>query len=259
MGPMVGLGGIILDGSEVKSLESAIEKLCVETGFPQNEVFKWSPEKGVHWMRDNLIGNDRQDFQISVANLLKEHDCKAIFIAEDKTCSYAEASSESHEIDVIKLLVERVDWFYGKSGFQGIIICDRPSGDYKEEEKFLASCLDTVREGTTYLTPSTITMAILSCPFRLSRLLQAADLVVSCTLAYVCGENKFSPPIMEHISPLFIRELNRVGGVGVKVHPFFKYVNLYHWLFGDEYYVKYPIGHPLPMEQYPYSNNTNLY
>lgn len=259
MGPMIAIGGIIIESLKVKPLEEAIDQLCLDTGFPETEVFKWSPRKGVHWMRENLVGDERRDFQIGIISLLKEYDCNAIFLAEDKDCSYAEANSESYEMDIIKLLVERVDWCYGKKRAQGIIICDRPSGNYKSEEKFLAGCLETVREGTTYLTPSTITMAVLSCPYKLSRLLQAADLITSCTLASVCGEERFSPTIIKHIKPLFLNESGRIGGVGVKLHPFPKYVNLYHWLFDDEYYVRYPIGCPLPMSQYAFSKSPNEY
>jgi hypothetical protein len=43
-----------------------------------------------------------------------------------------------------------------------------------------------------------------------------------------------------------------VGGCGVKLHPDYKYRNLYGWLFGDTHFWKGNNGHPLPLEGRPY-------
>ena len=102
-------------------------------------------------------------------------------------------------------------------------------------------------------------MSVLTSPFRLSRILQAADLIASCILAYVTGESNFAPALFPHLSPLFIRESGRTGGVGVKLHPFLKYGNFYHWLFGDEYYVRGNCGHPLPLDTIAFSKSLDEY
>jgi hypothetical protein len=201
----------------------------------------------------------RRDFQIAVLNALSEHDCRAVFVAEDAGCTPAESSSTTPEIDVVKLLIERVDWFLSHAGSHGLIICDRPGGDHRAEESFLLDCLETLRTGTDCLTPDRIVMSVLTSPFRLSRILQAADLITSCTLAYVTGESNFAPPLFPHLSPLFIRESGRTGGVGVKLHPFLKYGNLYHWLFGDEHYVRGNAGHPLPLDTIAFSKGLDEY
>ena len=258
MGRMVAIGGLVVASDHVRPMEAQIEALCSDYGFPPNEVFKWSPGRE-HWMRDNLIADARLSFQIAVLNTLSEYECRAVFVAEDAGCAPAEASSPTPEIDVVKLLIERVDWFLGHAQSHGMIICDRPGGDHRTEETFLLNCLETLREGTGFLTPERVVMSVLTSPFRLSRILQAADLITSCTLAYVAGERTFAPALFPYLSPLFIRENGRTGGVGVKIHPFLKYGNLYHWLFGDEYYVRGCLGHPLPFGGIAFSKSLEKY
>jgi len=254
---MAAVGGLVVESESIRPLEAKIDALCESYGFPQGETFKWSPGHE-HWMRKNLIHDERRDFQIGVLHALAEFHSKVVFVAEDKGCSTAE-NSPTHEIDVVRLLIERVDWFLGKAVSHGVIISDRPGGDHKKEEAFLLDCLETLRVGTDFLTPQNIIMSVLTSPFRLSRLLQAADLIVSCTLAYVSGESKFSPAVFEHINPLFIRESGRTGGVGVKLHPFLKYGNLYHWLFGDEYYIKGNTGHRMPLKSIAFRESLDEY
>ena len=68
------------------------------------------------------------------------------------------------------------------------------------------------------------------------RLLQVADLVTSCTTAHVAGRDRYSEPLFDQwVFPLLHRgHAGRVGGYGLKLHPDFRYANLYHWLLGDQ-------------------------
>ena len=124
-------------------------------------------------------------------------------------------------------------------------------------EKDLTNCLETIEAGTTYIKPDCIALNVLSANSKYIRLLQAADLVTSCTLALVSGENTFSPKVFEKIKPLFDSEKDRIGGVGLKIHPDFKYANLYHWLVGDTHFVRSNAGIPLPLSGRPYSKSPN--
>jgi hypothetical protein len=73
-----------------------------------------------------------------------------------------------------------------------------------------------------------------------------------CTTAIVAGEETFSPPVFQAVRELLLQQGGRIGGVGLKIHPDFKYVNLYYWLVGDEYLRRGNIGDPLPMPGSPY-------
>jgi hypothetical protein len=134
-----------------------------------------------------------------------------------------------------------------------MVIVSQPSGDRKSENKFLATCFETLRCGTDYVKPERIVLNVLTSPPRFMRLLQLADLVTSCSIAFVGGENSFSPPVFDGIKSMLARELGRIGGVGLKIHPDIKYVNLYHWLLGDTHFVRFMMGLPLPLPGYQYS------
>jgi hypothetical protein len=97
----------------------------------------------------------------------------------------------------------------------------------------LANCLDIIQEGTPFVRPARIALNALSTSPHFVRLLQLADLIAGIVTSYVAGENRYSPPLMRLIGPMLASDAGRIGGIGVKIHPDFRYVNLYHWLFGD--------------------------
>ena len=120
----------------------------------------------------------------------------------------------------------------------------------KDEERFLAACLQTLLSGTDYVDFDRVALNVLTTPSRWIRTLQLADVVTSCTTAFLSGEDRFSPPVFEAVRPLMAASLGRIGGVGLKLHPDGRYANLYHWLVDDEVFVRYPTGTPLPLGTY---------
>lgn len=253
MGPMVCTGGLIIPAANVSLLEKALEEVCNQTGFPKNEPFKWSPGREL-WMRANLIEEERKTFFISILEKIQQSQASAIVVAEDTTCRVADRQG-SHEIDTVVLFIERVQRLLARHGEEAFIIVDRPGGNRRDEELFLLNCLETLQRGTNYVKPENIIINVLSSPSKFIRLLQAADLIASCTLATICGETNYSHDIFDKIRPI----LAGGAGYGLKIHPDFKYVNLYHWILNEEYYWRFNVGHPLPMRGRPYSSNQMQY
>ena len=101
-------------------------------------------------------------------------------------------------------------------------------------------------------------MNVVSSPSKFIRLLQIADVVVGCTLAIVAGEKRYAPLTFKEIKPMLDKGLGGIGGTGLKIHPDFKYVNLYHWIAGDATYVKNMRGWNLPKDGHPYYDNDGL-
>lgn len=259
MGPLVSIGGFCCPVELIADLEKEIEQLCRRTGFPLNDEFKWSPGKEL-WMYDNLKYDAREDFFKNVVKLLEDHKCRTIVVISDTKCACA-TDAQSPERDVVNLFLERVQWNCIRSGKHGVVITDRPSGGRGEKDKFLLNCLETLQEGTDRLIPDRIALNILSSPSKFMRLLQAADLIVGCTLSVVAGARRFSPPIFEVIRPLLDSASpgNRISGVGLKIHPFLKYVNLYYWLLEEKVYWRQNSGTPLPIGTLPYSQDQFAY
>jgi len=257
MGPLVAVGGICVPGEAAGKLEGEIEALCADYGFPAGEEFKWSP--GQHlWMHSNLGREKRQRFFIQVLTLAQDSGASAVVVIEDASCPLA-TEATSPEIDVTRLFLERVHKLLGKRKSDGIVIVARPGGDRTAEDKFLAGCIETLQRGTGYVKPDHIVLNVLFSPSRFIRLLQVADVVTSCSTAAVGGEHQFSPPVFASVKGLLDREGERIGGVGLKLHPYFMYANLYHWLVGDTHLWMSGTAFPLPLACYPYSSHPNTF
>ncbi|HLV99848.1 MAG TPA: DUF3800 domain-containing protein [Ktedonobacterales bacterium] len=257
MGPLVAIGGISIPDEAVYHLERACDALCEQFGFPLGIAgeFKWSPGNE-HWMRNNLIEGKRQDFFSQVLLLATSYGAKALVVLEDTSYATATGTPDAH-IDVARLFLERVESQLNILDTRGLVIVDRPSGGRSDEDAFLADCLEVLQSGTDYVKPEHILLNVLSTPSKLVRLLQLADLVTSCTTAFIGGENRYSPPIFDLIRPLFYQSLGRIGGVGLKLHPDYRYMNLYHWLVGDNYFRKGGAGVELPWRKAAYASNAS--
>lgn len=255
MGPLVAVGGVLVHADNLGNLEQGLGALCAEAGFPENEEFKWSPGREL-WMHDNLVADGREQFFTRSLELAVDLDVTAVVVIEDLSRSPATNRDIEHEMDATVLLLERVDNMLSQRGESGVVIVDRQGGGRRDDDAFLLSCLETLREGTDYTSLERIPVNVLSAPSKFVRCLQLADLVTGSTLALVGGETVYSPPLFENsVLPLLHRDSNRIGGFGLKLHPDFVYANLYHWLAHDTHWWKGNMGVPLPADGRPYSDS----
>jgi hypothetical protein len=253
MKPLVGVGGIILDEGQLRQVSSSIEDLCTAVGFPRNEPFKWSPGKDL-WMRENLIEDERTSFFKAVLSELKKADASAICVLTEHGSGFATGEARTQEQDAVYMLLERFDGSL-RSEELGIAIASRPSGGRKDEDKLLNACEAVRQRGTAYSKFLKIALNLISMPAASSRILQATDLVISITGAMVAGNTKFAEPLWDDVRSLLRSESSRVGGVGLKIHPDYKYVNLYHWLGGDEYFWRFQVGESMPLKTRPFAQS----
>lgn len=253
MGDLVAVGGISIDEKSLRPLETAVNGLCAQFGFPAGEVFKWSPGKD-HWMRENLQEERRVEFIQRALTLAAEHGASAQVTIADSSRSMATRKATNHEMDVLVMALERFDVSLAGSEL-GMVIVARPSGGRKDEDEFLADCVEVVTRGTDYTQFGKVAMNVLTMPFPNSRLLQLADLVVSITTAMVAGHERFASPVFPTLRSLYRTSLGRIGGAGVKIHPDFVYANLYHWVLGDDAFWSRGNGTSFPITNRPYSKS----
>jgi hypothetical protein len=242
MRPLVAVGGILLEASHVGQAQRHIDRICTGAGFPKGEEFKWSPGREL-WMREGIRGAERQGFFIDVLTALREHGTQAAVVIVDRKAASATGASSPEE-DATRIFLERASSAFRPD--EGVVIVDRPPGDRAQENRFLADCVEHLLDGNTYAVAELFALPVLSAQSRFMRLLQAADLVASSTLAFVAGEAQYSPPIFAAVKPLLLGQDDRIGGFGLKIHPDLRYGNLYHWLVGDTHFWKRNVGHPLP-------------
>lgn len=255
MHPLVAVGGIYVPGDAVRSLERALDAWCAEFEFPAGEEFKWSPSRGT-WQRTNLRDERRERFHLGALALARDAGAVAIVMMTDTKTSPLSPTT-SHEESATMMFLERAQESLA-AGRHAIIVFDRPGGDRGTERRFLATTMESLRTGTTYSSLDRLALAVAT-DSKLSRLIQLADVVTSCTTAFVAGEKNHSPRIFaEGVLPLLREEYSCVGGRGVKIHPDYRYRNLYHWLLEDEMYVRYQGGQQLPMAAHPYAESPDV-
>jgi hypothetical protein len=252
--PFLGIGGFIVDADRLRDLEQSLGAICQATGFPPGCEFKWSPPAD-NWMHHNLVQDARDEFFECVLASAREHDVAALVVAEDTVSSTA-IQNVSPERDVLELFLERVSYFLGQRGSTGLIIADQPGGGPRREHSFLVDCLEARERGTDYVTHERLALSVVCAKSHFVRCLQLADLIVSCTLARITGST-YASRTFEAIRPLLHRDGTRVGGIGLKIHPDFRYANLYHWLVGDSHHWKRNWGIPLPHVSYRYFESEN--
>jgi hypothetical protein len=248
MGPLVAVGGLRVPGKSVRELELALDALCDEYGFPRDEEFKWSPGREM-WERENLRFERREAFNLQALALAREMGAQAIVVMEDITKRTGVEGAKDHEEDVTLMFLERAQECLRRDEC-AIVVFDRPGGGRRAETDFLAATLTRLRAGTSYSKLDRLAMAV-STDSRLSRLVQLADVLTACSTAYVGGESVYSPKVFkEGVLPLLREDYLVKGGRGLKIHPDFRYGNLYHWLLGDEMFVRYQAGFKLPSTRF---------
>ena len=252
MGQLVGVGGIHVPGDNVYQLEKSLNHICEGFSLPKGEEFKWSPDSNM-WMRRNLIGEDRFNFFQRILDKALQHEVKAYVVIVDANYKPAIKHLDS-EMDAVVLLLERFHNALAKET-QGLVIVDRPQGGPKDQKNFLSDSYERLKEGTPYVQFDRIALSILTSPSKYVRLLQLADLIVGCSMARVGGEDTYSPRIFECIKPLLAKNGGIVSGVGLKIHPDYRYANLYHWLLGDDFLVRGLVGERLPLPCRPYNSD----
>ena len=270
MGPLVAFGGIHVPGEAVRMVEAEIGSICKSFGFPDSGdhpghppnygEFKWSPNAD-QWMHDNLLVEKRKSFFTEVLRLLHCHGVSAMVALRDTSKNPATKDRQNKqklETDVTWVFLERANSRLRDCKKEGLVIVDRPGGNSGNEEKLLEKCQDVLYQGTKYVKFDKIALNVVCTSSHLVRLLQAADLVVSCTTAYIGGESPYSPPVFDQgIRPLLRSADGCVGGYGLKLHPDFRYANLYHWLLGDTALSRRGTVLSLPCPDRPYSTGPN--
>lgn len=258
MGALIGVGGVIVPANNLRDLNREIEKECQTAGFPQGQMFKWSPSRS-DWIREGLVGNKRTEFFCRILKLCHGHDAQAVVAACDVTKRTATKQASSYEMDAYLLALERFHNSLNDSA--GYVVVAKPSGGSKSENKMLAECVEHNRCGTDYVQFDKLAQNPSIVPSVNSRLLQASDLVVSTTTAMLAGNVDYAQDIFgDFVRPMLLEDWRGLkGNTGLKLHPSILYENVYHWLLEENCVASGSRGIPIPKESKPYGKAPNVY
>ena len=172
LGPVFALGGVLVPIEVEPTLDSQLNDLCRNFGFPENEEFKWSPGRK-HWMRDHLIGVDRDAFFRRVLLLATMHGVKAVVVAEDCTANFLRANCQSSpQDDAVDLLLERADLYSRRNNRSCKIIIDNPSGNGRNARQLTKRIKSLLSIGTKVMKFKKISSNVVTNDSKNSRLLQ---------------------------------------------------------------------------------------
>lgn len=257
VGPLVAAGGLFVPGEEAGKLEQGVEALCGDYGFPDYEEFRWSPV-GDAWMCGNLVGHKRWRFLEDVVGLARERKVVAVVAVHDANCPTFSGATGG-EMDVAGAFLGCVEKRLAVRKSDGAIMAPAKSENGARERGFVGGCLETLLNATSCVKASGVTLSALSLPFRRKRLFQLAEVVVSCITALVGGDEQCSGGVFASVKGLLARERGRTGRVGLSLHPYYMYANLYHWLVGDTYFWMHDTEFALPLACYPYGSSADAF
>jgi uncharacterized protein DUF3800 len=254
MGRLLAVGGLYVPGDEVRYLEDAINETCEKYGVPDGEEFKWSPRRN-SWMYSNLKGSSRTDFFREILGHCAGVAAEVSAVIVDRDLPTAAGAAVTPEYTT-GLLIRQVDRIAVRRSTTVMLVVDRPGGGRTEEERLLTAALNTLRQGGGHELPRRIALNPLCTTSNFIRLLQAADVVVSCATQFLAGEAQYSPHIFNaSVRPLL--KVSPIGGTAIALHPETRYANLYHWILGDPVFMERALGHALPDPKYPYLRDAN--
>jgi hypothetical protein len=257
MGELLALGAVAFNESRLQPYAERVQAIYDECGVPKGEELKWSSRKG-NWFRSppgsDVLTNVRQRcLQAAV-------DCEANAVVVIFDLGRTSVQGQRAESMILEWLYERVSMMLSRPDPErALMVCDKPGGDHRAEDKWIASTLDLTNFGTDYVKPESIVLPMLTAPSHHHPHLQLADLVTGAVTAAVAGV-QHGLDLMPCVQPLLHRNFfGGIGGTGVKLWPD-QLVNVYHWALGEGDYMRVAMsgGFVLPRSGYPYSEDDGL-
>lgn len=256
MNQLVAMGGLCLREDAIRPLKDAVDALCDQAGVPSGTELKWSPGRN-NWLRDNLQADERSRLFSGAVRAAGDLGGRVVVVVWDTGRPTLKNAAALRK--VLDYLLERVTIHLGFQSRLGLVICDRPGGGHRTEDRLLADVLTTIEGGTEYVKSTQLVLNMVATPSHLSRQLQVADLVTGSTTAMVAGETRFASPIFAEVRKLMLKNsLGYIGGTSLKLFPD-NLTNLYHYVLGEDVYVR-PLarsGIPLPWKHLPYYYDGN--
>lgn len=252
---VVSFGGVLIAGSQLRSLAADLNGIAAAYGLPHDEEIKWSPRKG-SWIHENLRDQQRLECYSAILQSAVDHGCQAVVAVLDYEMRNLKPEWAFER--AVNYALERISTQLAGAKEEAVIVADRPSGGHKESDKFVASFEERLASEHNHMLADTFAMNMLTAPSHMVRHLQLADLVVSITTAMVAGQVKYAGNYFDIVRNMLLRNsAGCIGGCGVKIYPD-SLVNLYHWVLGDDHLVRGNTGWPLPHAKILFSTNDGI-
>lgn len=242
LGHLVGVGAVLFPEGSLIAYTEGIRQLRNELGVPPGVELKWSPPHG-SWLKSAEGNAIRTPLRKRMLMLAKDLDARSLTVVWDR--GQVEWAVPDTRREVLKYLYDKVSLCLTTLEAHGVVIADEPGGGSAEQRAWLAETLPLTDEGTYYTKPERILLPITTAPSNHIPHLQLADLIAGATTAAIAG-NRYALELLPELKALTHRNSHgRIGGAGLTLWPP-SLVNLFYWVCGDDCYIRFGTGFPLP-------------
>ncbi|MCK6081481.1 DUF3800 domain-containing protein [Microbacterium sp. EYE_5] len=257
MGQLLALGAVVFPEDQLRPFSQGMSDLRSAHSIPADVELKWSmPAGAANYFRQRDEPGLQDEVRRRTLELAAEHGGKAVVVVFD--LGRTTVQGRQAEAQVLKYLYERIVGALERT-HMGVVVFDKPGGDHRAEDTWIAETLTLTNYGTEYVDPDAIVLPILTAPSHHHEHLQLADLVVGAVTA-ACAGNRYGMQLVPSLLPLLHRNaLNTIGGAGLKVFPD-TLTNLYFHVLGEDTFWKVAgrNGYTLPSERAAYYANDGL-
>lgn len=189
-----GLGGLILDGTDLMRLEASFETILKNAGVPVDDEsidteVKWSPGKN-NWIRQNLKGDKRVKLYRTMLNACGE--LESVLVAAVFNYGIITGWDDSRARDEAFVHVfERIQAYAQHKRAIALIICDLEEDPKKTKER-IKHTFELVRAGSKYKGLGNIYKHVWAVDSKYHAGCQIADLVVGITGCMVSGKTQWA-------------------------------------------------------------------
>ncbi|WP_284228869.1 DUF3800 domain-containing protein [Arenivirga flava] len=245
MGNLITLGAVAFAEDKVRPFAEAFNARLDEFDVPREVELKWSPDSKTDWFRKNKKTSIIAPLREAILADALAHGCRVVAAVWDDELAGLGMRNQTAEQWVIRFLFERVEMMLQNEGHRGILVFDKPGGDHRAEDAWLGETADLTSIGTEFVKSEAIVIPVLTAPSHRHPHLQLADLVTGVVTAALAG-SKYGMALANMVTPMFHRNYyGGIGGAGLKLYPD-SLLNLLHWVFEEERFVRNGMGFALP-------------
>lgn len=257
MGELVALGGVAFKEDQLKPFADAFYAAYDEAGTPRDVEMKWALGNG---RRNWFVANDRREALTPLRKSILEAGaaCQARVVVAiwDKNRA-STANGKGPEEGVIDFMFERFTMMLENADSLGVLVFDKPGGDHRQEDEWIAGTRYLTDLGTDYVRSSAIVIPVLTAPSHHHPHLQLADLITGSVTNAVAG-GIYGMELLPQIKPMLHKNWRgNIGGTGLKLYPD-SLNNLQHWLLDETEFTRGGGGLALPYQHWPYFEDHGL-
>lgn len=253
MGQLLALGAVAFNEDQLAPYADAVEDVFARHMIPEGTELKWSCRKD-SWFKTEAGAKVLTKVREECLEAAASCQARATVVVFDLGRTIVQG--QAAETKVLTFLYERISMMLPPDD-RAVVVCDKPGGNHKDEDAWIAGTLALTRFGTNYVSPGNVVLPMLTAPSHHHPHLQLADLIAGSVTAAVSGV-RYGLELIPTLRPLLhASPTGGIPGTGLKLFPD-DLLNLYHWVLDETSYMRRGMGLTLPHAHLPYGDDDGV-